>query len=272
MTDLSRFHYQISGNDQGHKLVFLHGLLGSGANWRGVTPAFRDRFHILTYDQRGHGRSFKPESGYSPTDYALDLKDILDELGWDEIHLIGHSMGGRNALEFAKYNPQYLKSLVIEDIGVNASTKAVSGIEKLLALVPRPFENRKAAREFFTNEYPKLIAKNPKAHDLSQYFYSNITDTPDGKADWRFDLNGVHESLREGRKEDRWDLIEELTTPTLYIRGELSEDLPLEIFNETLRRNPSIKGVEIKGAGHWVHFDEPQAFIQAVNDFLTLQL
>lgn len=272
MADLSRFHYQISGNDQGHKLVFLHGLLGSAANWRGVTPAFQDRFHILTYDQRGHGRSFKPKAGYSPMDYAIDLQEILGELGWDQVHLVGHSMGGRNALEFAKLSPQSLKSLVIEDIGVNASGKAVASIEKLLSLVPRPFENRKAAREFFTNEYPRLISYNPKAHDLSQYFYSNITDTPDGKADWRFSLDGVRESLKEGRKEDRWDLIEELTTPTLYIRGEYSEELPREIFEETLRRNPSIQGVEIQGAAHWVHFDEPQSFIQVVNDFLTLQL
>lgn len=251
--------------------MFLHGLLGSAANWRRITPAFEDRFHILTYDQRGHGRSFKPEKGYSPADYAEDLHQILNELKWGGIHLVGHSMGGRNALEFAQRYSSRLNSLVIEDIGVEASEEAKASIWKLLNLVPRPFSSRKEARTFFTETYPELIsyAQNPVA--LSQYFYSNITEVSPGVVDWRFSLEGVKESLDEGRKEDRWDLIEGLNVPTLYLRGEKSTDLSLETFNEILKRNPAIQGQEIKGAGHWIHFDQPDSFIYAVNEFLTLQ-
>lgn len=271
MAALSEFNYQITGNPEGHKLVFLHGLLGSGANWRRITPAFEDRFHILTYDQRGHGRSFQPATGYSPADYAEDLRRILDELGWGSIHLVGHSMGGRNALEFAGRYSSRLRSLVVEDIGVEASEEAKQSILRLLELVPRPFSSRKEARAFFTDTYPKLIsyAQNPEA--LSQYFYSNMTEVKPGVVDWRFSLKGVKESLDEGRKEDRWDLIEDLNVPTLYLRGEKSTDLSKEMFNEILRRNPAIRGREIKGAGHWIHFDQPEAFIEALNEFLTLQ-
>lgn len=272
MADLSDFSYQIAGNDRGHKLVFLHGILGSGANWRGIVPSFADRFHLLTFDQRGHGRSFQPKTGYSPKDYAQDLKLILDSLKWEKVHLVGHSMGGRNALEFANLYPDRLHSLVIEDIGVEAGEEPVRRIERLLELVPRPFKNRGEAREFFNTKYPRLIAANPSAKTLSQYFYTNIIETPDGGADWRFSLDGVLESLKEGRKEDRWDLIEGLQVPTLYLRGEKSQDLSRENFEKILKKNPKIKGLEIKDSGHWIHFDQPESFVRALNDFLTLQL
>lgn len=252
--------------------MFLHGLLGSAANWRRITPAFEDRFHILTYDQRGHGRSFKPDSGYAPSDYAEDLRLILKELDWTGVHLVGHSMGGRNALEFAHRFSSELRSLVVEDIGVEASQQAKDSILKLLDLVPRPFTSRKQAREFFTNEYPKLISYARDPESLSQYFYSNITENEPGVVDWRFSLDGVKESLTEGRKSDRWDLIEELQVPTLYIRGEESTDLSQQMFDEILRKNKSIQGSVIKGAGHWVHFDQPDRFIEVLNEFLTLHV
>ena len=110
---IEQFHHQISGNPSGNKLVFLHGLMGSMTNWRRITPAFENDYQILTYDQRGHGRSFHPQHGYKPTDFAGDLKAILDELGWYNIHLVGHSMGGRNALEFAYLFPRRADKLVI---------------------------------------------------------------------------------------------------------------------------------------------------------------
>lgn len=269
---LSDFNYQITGNPEGHKLVFLHGLLGSGANWRRITPAFEDQFHILTYDQRGHGRSFHPDSGYAPSDYAEDLLFILDELGWQSIHLVGHSMGGRNSLEFAHRYSHRLHSLTVVDIGVEASEQAKESILKLLSLVPRPFSSRKEARKFFTEEYPKLISYTRDPEALSQYFYSNMTEIEPGVVDWRFSLKGAEESLRLGRDRTRWELIDELSVPTLYLRGGESTDLSQEVFEEILRRNQGIRGQVIEGAGHWVHFDQPEAFIKALNEFLTLSL
>jgi pimeloyl-ACP methyl ester carboxylesterase len=271
MAALSQFNYQISGNEGGHKLVFLHGLLGSAANWRRITPAFEDRFHILTYDQRGHGRSFQPSSGYAPQDYAGDLLQILTELGWERIHLVGHSMGGRNALEFAHLYPEKLLSLVVEDIGVEESQEAQDKIFRLLDLVPRPFSSRKEARTFFDQKYPSLIPFEDDPKTMAAYFYSNLTEVSPGVVDWRFSLEGVKESLRQGREKTRWDLIEGLKLPTLYLRGGDSKTFSEKMFQETLRRNPLIQGKVIENAGHWVHFDQPEAFIKALNEFLTLQ-
>jgi esterase len=98
-------------------IVFLHGLMGFAANWGKIWPYFQENHPILVLDQRGHGRSAKPANGYSPTDYAQDLQALLANLGWEEIHIVGHSMGGRVALRFASLYPEKTKSLTLEDSG-----------------------------------------------------------------------------------------------------------------------------------------------------------
>lgn len=267
MSYLNSFNYELLGPADGPKLVFLHGLLGSGANWRKVTPHFQERFQILLFDQRGHGRSMQPESGYSPRDYALDLARILDELKWNAIYLVGHSMGGRNAMQFAADFPRRTIKLVIEDIGPEANRRSIENIERLLALVPTPFSTRAEAKKFLLEKFPGLIKTNPQAQTLAQYFYSNIVEKPGVGADWRFSKSGILQSVREGRSHDYWDLWERISSPTLLIRGGDSDELSPEIYQEMLRRRPVTRGLEIPNAGHWVHFDQAEAFAAAIREF-----
>ncbi len=247
--------------------MFLHGVMGSGINWRRIAQAFEADFQVLTYDQRGHGRSFHPKSGYRPRDYAEDLRLLLDELGWSQIFLVGHSMGGRNALEFAMHFSQRVKALVIEDIGPAASNAAVERLEKLLNLVPTPFPSREAARQFFETQYPQLISFYPQPAAVSRFLQANIDQKDDGTFSWRFDKEGIFQSMREGRNEDRWDALRNLKMPVLIVRGEKSQDLTREEFERMQQVLPSARAVEIANAGHWVHFDQPEAFIEAVRAF-----
>lgn len=269
MSYLDNFNYQMWGNAQAPKLVFLHGLMGSAANWRKIVGELQGDYHMLAYDQRGHGRSFQPDSGYATEDFADDLKKILDELGWDSVFLVGHSMGGRNALNFAYRFPERTKALVIEDIGPEKSQEAVGRIERLLGLVPTPFMNKKEAREFFRGEFQSQLPHNPQREVLAQYFYSNIEEKETGRADWRFSKEGVLSSLYEGRAKDRWHEVKGLQVPTLWIRGDRSEELPRAIYQEVLESNPLIQGVEIAHAGHWAHFEQWQVFVDSLKNFLT---
>ena len=267
MRYLDQFHYQITGNREGHKLVFLHGLMGSAANWRRIATAFEDQFQVLAFDQRGHGRSFQPPDGYHPRDYAQDLARILDDLCWQQVALVGHSMGGRNALEFALHFAQRVKCLVIEDIGPEASVEAMLRIERLLEAVPTPFVSRQEMRRFFEEEYPHRIAWYPQPQVVSRFLQANIEQKSDSTQDWRFSKPGILKSLREGRKEDRWDALANLHMPVLIVRGESSRDLERQTFERMKKTLPTAQAVEIPGAGHWVHFDQPEAFIQALKGF-----
>ncbi len=257
---ISNFNSDIRGLESGPKLVFLHGLMGSWANWRRIITAFESKYHILSFDQRGHGRSFRPEAGYSPEAYAEDLLKILDELNWGKVSIVGHSMGGRNAFVFAADQPERVEKLVIEDIGPEGSAQSVRKIELLLGRVPTPFNDKRVAKETILGAFENQV--------LAQYFYSNIAEVSPGVFDWRFSKEAILQSVREGRDRDRWDYWEKLKSPTLLIRGDRSDELDQETYEKMLAKNPTSTGVIIPDAGHWVHFDQPQLFIEALQNFL----
>lgn len=258
---LESFHHQIYGEPSSPKLVFLHGLMGFGANWRRIVSSLEAKFNILTFDQRGHGRSMKPEHGYAPEDYANDLLNILDELGWEKIHLVGHSMGGRNAMNFAFRFPRRVISLVIEDIGPESDPSDVGRYEKLIGRVPTPFATKLQAKQFLLNDFGDAV--------LGNYFYSNLVEKQDGSVDWRFSKNAIFESVKMGRNQDRWHEFEAIRVPSLIVRGENSKDLSKETFQKMIEKNSHMESVEIPGSGHWVHFDKPDEFIRVIDEFLT---
>lgn len=262
-----QFHFQFYGPEDGTPLVFLHGLMGFAQNWRRIISHFEGQFRCLAYDQRGHGRSFKPDSGYTPEDYAQDLLEIIDSQGWSQIHLVGHSMGARNALCFAALHPQRLKSLVMVDMGPEEYRVAFQYYEDLLNLVPTPFQDRASAKAFLFEEFTKKAQSKEDPLTLANYFYANLEEKPSGEIDWKFSKKAIIDSVKAGRGKNRWNEVESLEMPTLLIRGQRSLDLPRDVYEEMLRRQPLIKGVEIVDAGHWVHSDKPLETIQALEAF-----
>jgi esterase len=264
---LNNFYHRRTGAEGSPRIVFLHGLMGFSSNWQRIAKALEDEYEILVYDQRGHGRSFHPESGYAPKDFAGDLKLILDELGWDKIHLVGHSMGGRAAISFAAQWPEHLEKLVIEDIGAEPTWSSMTSLRKLILGVPVPFPTRDAAHKYFSHGFHERFGGEHNTRDLGPYFLANLKSMPDGSLDWRVSMKGILESLEQGRSLSMWPEWEAIKTPTLLIRGTRSEMLTPEIYAEMLRRQTCAKGVEIN-AGHWIHSERPEEFIEAVRDFL----
>lgn len=267
---ISEFNYQILGPDGGHKWVFLHGLMGFGLNWRRIASDLTKsgQNQALIFDQRGHGRSMKPLTGYAPDDFADDLHLITDELGWNRFFLVGHSMGGRNAVAFAHKFPQKVEKLVIEDIGPEGDADAPAYYQWLLNLVPTPFSSKLQAKEFFMNEFPKLIfGKTENPDTLGSFLYTNLEDKPDGTVDWRFHKEAIILSVLQGRAKDFWQEFRALPMETLIIRGEASSHLSRAVFERMKVSNPRISGVEISNAGHWVHSEQPEQFLAAIRLF-----
>lgn len=256
---IDNFSSSIKGLEDRPKLVFLHGLMGSWTNWRRIITAFEGSFQVLAYDQRGHGKSFRPQTGYTPQDYAQDLRVILDELGWDKISLVGHSMGGRNAFVFAAQYPERVERLVVEDISPQGSEENVREIEQILQKVLTPFYDKRQAKEQILGAFENQV--------LAQYLYANIAEVSPGVFDWRFSKEAIIASVRAGHEKSLWEEWKRVKAPTLLIRGENSSDLTQQFYEKMLAENPLSKGKVILGSGHWVHFDQPNAFIQALQEF-----
>lgn len=270
---LSQFNYQITGPENGRKWVFLHGLMGYALNWRRIIKSIEDTERVLVFDQRGHGKSWSPETGYAPEDFADDLFLIAEELGWDKFILVGHSMGARNALQFADKFPDKVEKLILEDMGPEGNPKALDFYQWLFATVPTPFTNKRAAKEFFLNEFKTLSrGKTTNPETLGAYFYSNMMELSDGRATWRFKPENMLAVIKEGRIKERWKEFKSLSMPTLVIRGETSNELSREVFEQMCSVNSAVSGIEVSNAGHWVHSDQPETFIQAIRQFTDLAI
>jgi pimeloyl-ACP methyl ester carboxylesterase len=180
-------------------------------------------------------------------------------------------MGGRNAVSFAHRHAEVVDQLIIEDIAPEGDPQAVEYYRWLLGLVPTPFASKNEARDFFATKFKELVngrVDNPDV--LSAYFYSNIVETADGHADWRFSKNAILSSVTQGRSHDFWNEVRSLPMSTLVIRGENSKELPRAVFQRMILANPRIEGVEIPNAGHWVHSDQPDEFLKVIRRFTGL--
>lgn len=260
--------------------------MGYALNWRRVVKSLESRYQVLAYDSRGHGRSAhadlkKNPGAFTPEALAEDLHGILADLGWSEVNLIGHSMGGRVAYTFAAKYPELVKTLVIEDIGPDMSPTSASTATRVIENVPVPFVDKRAAKEWFETQFPVVFSDMGNAVALGAWLYANITDDPEvtgasegtRPATWRFQVDGVRGAVESGRSKERWAELENLKMPTLVIRGERSKDLPRDVFERMLkvggsRGGGTMEGVEIPGAGHWVHSEKLEEFNSVLAAFL----
>ncbi len=242
-------------------VVLLHGLMGFSANWGKIWPELHHRRPVLVLDQRGHGRSPKPHSGYTPTDYSKDLKGLLEKLGWNRCHIVGHSMGGRVALRFCSLYPEIASSLTMEDSGADARPERVSWIQDLLASVPTPFSDRESAKKWFSDNFK---------HDpmTGGFLHANLELKANGVLDWRFHAPGMIETVETGRATDAMREFSDLALPTLLVRGELSKELPAAEAKHMTESRAGVTLVTIEGAGHFVHAEKAQDFTRALAQFL----
>lgn len=267
MPSIVNFNYKIYG-DCAHKerLVFLHGLMGHQLNWRHIALQLQDQFRILLYDQRGHGKSFQPEMGYSVGDYASDLHFMSKELGWSQFYLVGHSMGARNALYFTSQFPELVKKLVMVDMGVEPIDHSKK-IFMLVEALPKTFKSKRSGKEFLLNDFVVQNRQLRNVERLAQYFYSNLVERQDQTASWQFSVSAILATLQQSQELLLWEHWKNLSVPTLLIRGSLSEEFPPQLYFRMLRSNSQAVGRVIENAGHWVHADQPQKFIESLRAF-----
>lgn len=129
--------YELTGNPQRNKMVLLHGLFLNSDCWKDQIPAFKDDFHILKIDYRGHGRSTKPEERFTIRNYIDDLYKLLTHLDWtQDLYLVGHSLGGMIALSFAIEHPNYVKKIVAADAFCHVTQDAITDVMGRIAQYP----------------------------------------------------------------------------------------------------------------------------------------
>ena len=243
-------------------LGFLHG--GSAhAHWfDAVVPALGARYHVISLDQRGHGRSqWAPCPAYATEDFASDLVGVMDALGWRRMTVIGHSMGGHNAMAFAAWHPERVERLVVIDSRPAIPAERLQTMHRRGDRGPMRHETLESAIRSF-RLLPRETVADPRL--LAHLAREGITER-DGRFLYRFDpaCNGRR------RPTDAWVLLDRITAPTLLVRGEHSPILPREMAADMLARLRHARLVEIPGTYHHLVLDAPLAFAKVLEEFLS---
>lgn len=241
----------------GKPFIILHGLFGAADNWISVAKELSESYTLYLVDQRNHG-----DSGHSGEwDYqvmAEDIKELVDDEGLDSVYLMGHSMGGKTAMNVALSYPDRVEKLVVADIAPRYYPKHHETIlEGLNAIDMETLSSRKEADDKLAEYIDEL--------GIRQFLLKSLT-RKEGKFAWKINLPVITEKIEnvgEGLAGDKT-----FEKPTLFMGGEHSDYIKERDKADIEKYFPNSKLIYIKNAGHWLHAEQPKAVIDTVKAFL----
>ena len=251
-------HSNIIGSGDDH-FIILHGFLGMGDNWKTHAKNLSEKgYCIHLVDQRNHGRSFWSDK----FDYEVMVNDLLQYLnhhGINQCVVLGHSMGGKTAMAFALQYPDRIQKLIIADI---APKYYAPHYQKILAglsnLNLEEVSSRKAAAEHLENYIPEAGTR--------QFLLKNLYWVSEGKLGLRTNvavLKNAAEAIGAAIQSQN-----QYHQPTLFLYGENSNYINPKTDTEILQYFPKAEIIEIKGAGHWLHAEQPLLFFKTLTQWL----
>lgn len=264
-----QLHVTEWGSASAWPIVMLHGIRGYGETFVGLAQALQPEYRVIALDQRGRGASdWDPERQYHTNAYVADLEALVDALGLTQLDLLGHSMGGINAIVYAARHPQRVRRLVIEDAGPGAfeASPGASRIRKELETTPTRFDNWAAALDFM-----RALRPTVSEQAREQRLRNMLKPITGGGFTWRYDHAGIAQTRLQPDPAQVIDLrapIQAITCPTLVLRGERSDYLQASMVSEMAALNPSLTSLGIADAGHYIHDDQPALVHAAVRRFL----
>lgn len=243
----------------GQPLLILHGLFGQSDNWNTLAKQFGEAgFEVFVIDQRNHGLSPQSEE-WDYKSMSEDLQELITDNNLKNVILIGHSMGGKTAMQYALDHCEMVDKLIVADIAPKYYPQHnQSVIEALNAVDFSIVKTRKEAEI--------ILSKYINDFGTKQFLLKNLYWKDNGDLDWRFNLKVITEKIENVGQATSTD--KNCDTPTLFIRGEKSDYIQDEDMNLIQDIFPRSMLETIEGAGHWVHAEKPKEFFEYVVKFV----
>ena len=253
-------NHKTFGNPLHEALIIIHGMFGTLDNWQTVAKLLSERYYVIIVDLRNHGRSAHSDEFSYPI-MAQDIRELMDELILRQAHIVGHSMGGKVAMQLALTTPEYVDKLVITDIAPKTYAGHHGEVFKaMFAIDPSALQSRQEAEEILKTHLPNDPA-------TQQFILKNLVlDRETGKYAWRMNLPVIYSHYAHilGHEDTPAVFVGE----TLFVRGELSGYVSDADFEKCKQNFPKAELITIPRAGHWVHADQPLLFVEAVLNFI----
>jgi len=242
---------------EGFPIVILHGLFGSLDNWHSVARRFSGEFRVFAVDQRNHGRSPHSET-FNYDVMTEDLRIFLTSHDIDETHLVGHSMGGKTAMQFALTHPTMVRKLVVVDISPRSYPPNHDHIfDALSNLDLKRYESRQQIDEDLEREISSPVVR--------QFLMKNLHRDEANSFLWKMNLPAIrrhYEKVNAPIESER-----PFEGEALFIRGTGGDYITETDFPQIKRLFPKANVAEVE-SGHWIHAEAPEEFQKIVLDFL----
>jgi len=251
---------------EGYPIIIIHGLYGSSDNWISIAKELAKDYEVYVLDLRNHGKS--PHSGdFSIVFMVEDLLQFYNDNNIQKAILLGHSLGGKVAMDFSSKYSKYVDKLIVVDIApknyLNNEFAERNNHQEIINILKNidlsKYKNRSEALED--------VEELDKGRRLKFFMMKNVKRDKSGKLSWKINIKAIADNLSDLLYE--FDVnVREILAPILFVKGEKSNYITEKDISDIQQKKRDVKFVIIKGASHWLHAEKPLEFINSVKSFL----
>ena len=250
----------------GQPIIIVHGLLGCSDNWVTIGKSLSENFEVFLLDQRNHGKSPHNQN----IDYDILADDLHNFITVNSISkpiLMGHSMGGKVVMKYAKDHSEDIKSIIIIDIApktynINSpSSKLINAIiDNMINVDFNHIKNR--------TDVENILSGNIKDIRILLFILKNLKRNTDNTYKWAINIKSIKDNFNNFLQSPFENNKNKIDIPTLFLRGAKSDYITFEDILLIKNIFSSSQIITIPDAGHWIHTEQPELLISTIKLFL----
>jgi esterase len=261
-----RHHLIVRGSPGTPPVLMVHGLTQQAHVFDGIAAHLSARFHVYCVDVRGRGESeWAPPGQYTTDNYVADLEAVRLALGLQRFALVGTSMGGMIATQYAATHAEQVSRLVLNDIGPEIAPDGGERVMKMLTSAPEGFTDLKAVARYYKDENSPVLGHRSD-DEILEYARWHVRKSDTGVYTWKMDQE-VRRQPPVAPAIAPWEAFKAIACPVLVLRGEFSDILGADTARKMAAAVGECTVVEVAGVGHAPSLVEPDA-IRALDAFL----
>jgi len=241
---------------EGKPFIILHGLFGLSDNWVSIAKILSQNFRVIIPDLRNHGQSpHSPVFNYDAM--TSDVLELMDELDLNQAIILGHSMGGKVAMQFALQNPELVEKLIVVDMSMRRYDGRQLHSDIIQAMMSIDFNTIESR-----TEVNRQLATTIDDERVRLFILKNLYRKTRYQLDWRLNLSDINQNI-----DYVFDSISSNTHyngPALFIKGEKSDYIQDSDLPKIIQYFPNATFQTVSGAGHWVQADNPEGFLEKI--------